>query len=387
MGNFQFETERLLLKSGWVCSGICKSIGVIEVSSGVNKPYVLSGAIYVRQGPNTQKLTTAEQMRDFFQQADKIFFDEKSCPEFKPETMLDNDFLQLFKIESKISAAVSDEQIFKNLKLLNDSSQFKNGGVLFFGKEPNKIIDTAMIRCVAYRGVDKRFIKDDKPYGGNLYAQYMQSLDWLHSKLDVAYDIEGQGSGPRKEIWEIPETVFKEAIINALSHRDYYDKGAIILVELFDDRVEISNPGGLVNTITQAEFGTRSFSRNPLVFGLFLRMQLVEKVGSGINRMNDLMKAAGLPKPTYNTEGMFVVKLVRSGVSVKKGSVKSSVKSSVKIIEMIAENRNITIPEMADRLEKSTRAIEKQVAKLKLNGTISRIGPDKDGHWVVLDKG
>lgn len=115
-------------------------------------------------------------------------------------------------------------------------------------------------------------------------------------------------------------------------------------------------------------------------------MQLVEKVGSGINRMNDLMKAAGLAKPTYNTEGMFVVKLMRSGVSVGKGSVKSSVKSSVKIIEMIAENPNITIPEMADRLEKSTRAIEKQVAKLKLNGTISRIGPDRDGHWVVLDK-
>jgi ATP-dependent DNA helicase RecG len=53
---------------------------------------------------------------------------------------------------------------------------------------------------------------------------------------------------------------------------------------------------------------------------------------------------------------------------------------------MIAKNPNITIPEMADRLEKSTRAIEKQVAKLKLNGTISRIGADKDGHWVVLDK-
>jgi ATP-dependent DNA helicase RecG len=94
------------------------------------------------------------------------------------------------------------------------------------------------------------------------------------------------------------------------------------LVELFDDRVEISNPGGLVNSITQAEFGTRSYSRNPLVFGLFLRMQLVEKVGSGIYRMNDLMKVAGLPKPTYNTEGMFVVKLMRSGVSVGKGSVK-----------------------------------------------------------------
>jgi ATP-dependent DNA helicase RecG len=66
---------------------------------------------------------------------------------------------------------------------------------------------------VAYHGVDKRFIVDDKPFGGNLYAQFFKSMNWLHSKLNVAYDIEGQGSAPRKEIWEIPETVFKESII------------------------------------------------------------------------------------------------------------------------------------------------------------------------------
>lgn len=64
-----------------------KQIGVVEVPSGANKPYVLSGAIYVRIGPNSQKLTTAEQMRDFFQQSGKIYFDEVSCPEFDPDSM------------------------------------------------------------------------------------------------------------------------------------------------------------------------------------------------------------------------------------------------------------------------------------------------------------
>ena len=56
-----------------------KEIVVIEVPSGDNKPYVFSGAIYVRQGPNSQKLTTVEEMRDFFQQADRIYFDEAPC--------------------------------------------------------------------------------------------------------------------------------------------------------------------------------------------------------------------------------------------------------------------------------------------------------------------
>ena len=140
-----------------------KQIGVIEVPSGANKPYVLSGAIYVRIGPNSQKLTTAEQMRDFFQQSGKIYFDEVSCPEFDPDSMVDTDLLQLFKTEARLGSSVSDKQLFGNLKLLNDNGLFKNCAVLFFGKNPEQIIDTAIIRCVAYRGTDKRYIIDDKP--------------------------------------------------------------------------------------------------------------------------------------------------------------------------------------------------------------------------------
>lgn len=362
-----------------------KNIGVIEVPSGENKPYVLSGAIYVRIGPNSQKLTTAEQMRDFFQQADKIYFDEVSCPEFNPERMLDSEFFQLFKSEARLSTSVSDIQIFSNLKLQNNSSQFKNGAVLFFGREPEAIIDTAIIRCVVYQGVDKRFIADDKPFGGNLHAQFRQSMEWLRSKLNVAYDIEGQGSAPRKEIWEIPETVFKEAIINALSHRDYYDKGGVCMVELFDDRVEISNPGGLVSAIPQAEFGKRSHSRNPLIFGLFARMHLVEQVGSGIARMKQLMTDAGLPLPVFKTAGIFSVILQRIE---KSSGISSGIGSGIgsgKMIALITEHPNITIPEMAEKMQISTRAVEKQIAKLKSKGAIQRVGNNKVGYWEIIN--
>jgi ATP-dependent DNA helicase RecG len=369
-----------------------KTVGVVEVPSGENKPYVLSGAIYVRIGPNSQKLTTAEQMRDFFQQSGKIYFDEVSCPEFHPDSMVDADFLEYFKTEARLGGSVSDQQLFGNLKLLNDNGQFKNGAVLFFGKNPEQIIDTAIIRCVAYRGLDKRYIIDDKLYGGNLYAQFRQAMEWLRSKLNVAYDIEGQGSGPRKEIWEIPETVFKEAIVNALAHRDYYDKGAKTLVEFFDDRVEISNPGGLVSAISLADFGKKSHSRNPLIFGLFARMHLVEQVGSGINRMNDLMKAAGLTNPVYITDGMFTVIFPRSQKTVEKtvekssgkGSGKSSGKSSEKIIEQIKGNPNITISEIAEITGLSISTVEKHIRKLKQSKKIKRIGSDKTGYWNFL---
>ncbi len=373
-----------------------KTIGIIEVPSGPNKPYVLSGAIYVRVGPNTQKLTAAEQMRDFFQQSGKIYFDEAPCKEFEPDTMLDEDVLALFKIEARISPTVPDEQIFRNLKLYSSDKLFKNGAVLFFGKHPETFFEKAVVRCVAFQGTDKRYIIDDKVYGGPLHEQYKQAMQWLRSKLNVRYDIEGQGGGPRKEIWEIPETVFKEAIINSLSHRDYYDKGAVTSIELFDDRVEITNPGGLVSAISEAEFGKRSHSRNPLVFGLFARMQLVEQVGSGISRIEKAMKDAGLPAPGFTKEGMFSISLSRPQKAVKKtirkttGTTrdktrdKTREKTREKILLLIADKRDITANELAIAIGITEKGIEYHLNQLKKKGIITRVGPDKGGYWEIV---
>jgi ATP-dependent DNA helicase RecG len=363
-----------------------KTIGVIEVPSGPSKPYVLSGAIYMRIGPNTQKLTTAEQMQDFFQQSEKIYFDQVPCPDFQPETMVDSTFLAHFKAESRISSPVPDEQLFQSLKLYTPGAIFKNGAVLFFGRQPEAFFEKAVVRCVAFQGTTKRYIVDDKVYGGNLYAQYTQAMQWLRGKLNVRYDIEGQGSGPRKEIWEIPETTLKEVIINSLSHRDYYEKGAVTMVEFYDDRVEVSNPGGLVSAVPESEFGRRSHSRNPLVFGLFSRMHLVEQVGSGIGRIRELMEAAGLPEPVFQKQGMFTVTMQRPGKTPEKPSEKTSEKTSEKILRLIGENNQITIEELSEQLGRSTRAVEMQIKTLKDRNLLERIGPDKGGYWQLVDK-
>lgn len=364
-----------------------KSIGVIEVPSGSNKPYVLSGAIYVRIGPNTQKLTTAEQMRDFFQQSEKIYFDEAACKSFSIPAMLDTDFLPVFKSEAKISAAVPDEQLFRSLKLYTNEDSFKNGAVLFFGKKPEKLIDTAILRCLAFQGLDKRFITDDQIFGGNLYNQFQQAMVWLRSKLNVQYDIEGQGAGPRKEIWEIPETVFKEVIVNSLAHRDYYDKGAVINIEVFVDRVEISNPGGLVSAIPVAEFGKRSHSRNPLIFGLFARMHLVEQVGSGISRIKELMIEADLPEPVFQMDGIFTVILKRQEKTAEKLSGNVPEKTSDKIMYLIQQNSGITLNEIAGALSISKSTVDRNIRLLKKQKRIVRIGTNKKGYWKLMEKG
>ena len=98
--------------------------------------------------------------------------------------------------------------------------------------------------------------------------------------------------------------------MNAICHRDLYEEGDTIMVEVYDDRVEISNPGGLLPVVA-AEFGYKNISRNPLIFGLFTRMQVVEKVGSGIPRMRRLMKEAELPEPKFDTHGFFTVTFMK----------------------------------------------------------------------------
>ncbi len=363
-----------------------KDIAVIEVPSGQNKPYVLSGAIYVRQGPNSQKLTTVEEMRDFFQQADKIYFDDAICKDANIEDDISKENIKTFRFESGLVNTTSDEQLFTNLKLVTNDVQLKNGTVLFFGSNPEKFFEKAVIRCIAFDGIDKRYIVDDKIMSGTLYQQYQKSMIWLKSKLDVRYDIEGEGANPRNEYWEIPIIAFKEAIINSLAHRDYYDKGARTTIEVFDDRVVISNPGGLVSAVPRNEFGKRSASRNPLIFGLFERMRLVEQIGSGITRIRDVMKDEGLTPPEFNIDGMFTVTL-RRPFDFEKWVVKWVEKltdNRVKILREIHNNHKVTKKEIEQAVGISASAIDNNINILKDLGLLSREGSDKGGYWKII---
>ncbi|TDE29314.1 ArsR family transcriptional regulator [Flavobacterium ranwuense] len=361
-----------------------KNVAVIEVPSGQNKPYVLSGAIYVRQGPNSQKLTTVEEMRNFFQQAEKIYFDEASCKEIDIKKDIPKENIDTFRFEAGLVNNTSDEQVFSNLKLISNEGYLKNGAVLFFAKEPERFFEKAVIRCVAFDGLDKRYIIDDKIMTGTLFQQYQQSMIWLKSKLNVRYDIESEGGKARKELWEIPEIVFKEAIINSLAHRDYYDKGGRITIELFNNRVEVTNPGGLVSSITKNEFGKKSSSRNPLIFGLFERMRLVEQIGSGISRMRDLMKEEGLTPPEFNTDGMFTVAFRRPfdfQMWVNKWVNNLSEKQII-ILKAIHENLAIKKSTLQELTDFSASAIDKNLEILKKEGLLEREGT-KGGVWIL----
>ena len=363
-----------------------KTVWVIDVSAGKNKPYVFSGAVYIREGTNTQKLTTAEEMRSFFQQNECIFFDEVPCRKFDMKRDLDTEFVSEFKMLAGYHQEIPNEHLFNNLKLYTDDGYFKNGAVLFFGKRPDDLLDSAFVRCVLFDGTDKRYIEDDKRMYGPLYRQYEQALAWLKKHLKVRYDIEGQGGRPRKEIWEIPEAVLKEALVNALAHRDYYDKGARITVELFDDRLVVTNPGGLVSSIPPEKFGTISRSRNPLVFGLMERIRLVEYIGSGVMRMRKAMKDAALPQPDFGLQGMFSISLIKQpGFETEEPVVVKNGLSDIqnRALALIKANNAITSKELGEALSITFRQTHRIVKHLKDNDYIEREGSKKTGFWIV----
>ncbi|GHU65125.1 ArsR family transcriptional regulator [Bacteroidia bacterium] len=373
-----------------------KTIWVLDVPSGKDKPYVTSGAIYVREGTNSQKLTTAEEIRIFFQSSNRIYFDAVPCPRFNIEEELDKKNFKQFLLTSSISGNVSTQQILNNLQTFDESGVIKNGGVLFFGQQPESFFPQAIVRCVRFKGTTKVHIIDDKTYGGPLYQQYIQAEAWIKDKLEVAYIIEG--TGPRKEIWEIPLTVFKEAIINALSHRDYYEQGAVTMIEVYDDRVEISNPGGLLMGVKN-DFGRKSMTRNPLIFGLFTRMDLVEQVASGIPRMREEMQEAGLPEPIFSTDGGFFTvefkrpkkdDIVNDIVNPDNGIVNDIVndKDSIKqtVFKLITEKEGLSASDIAKLIGKSWRTTMRYLNLLKKENKIEFRGAPKTGGYYLKTK-
>lgn len=377
-----------------------KTIWVMDVPSGKDKPYVASGAIYVREGTNSQKLTTAEEIRSFFQSSNRIYFDAVPCPRFNMDEELDKDNFAHFRHEANITGNVSTDQVLNNLQVFDEAGVAKNGGALFFGKEPERLFPHAIVHCVLFKGTTKVHIIDDKYYGGSLYHQYKQAEAWIMDKLKVSYIMEGMG--PRKEVWEIPLPVFKESIINALSHRDYYEQGAVTMVEIYEDRVVISNPGGLLPAV-QKEFGTRSMSRNPLIFGLFTRMSLVEQVASGIPRMREEMKEAGLPEPIFTMDGGFftvefkrpiqnepaningdiVNDIVNPNDDIVNGIVNSKDEIKDTVLKLITNKEGLSASDIAKQIGKSWRTTMRYLDLLKKEEKIEFRGAPKTGGYYL----
>ena len=113
-------------------------------------------------------------------------------------------------------------------------------------------------------------------------------------------------------------------------------------------------------------------------------MHLVEQVGSGIGRIQDLMKSAGLPEPIFQKEGIFTVILKRPSLISGQTTQKTTQKTAPEIIHLIAQNPDITRQQMAEAIGITDNGVKYHLRKMQEKSLIRRIGPDKGGHWEIV---
>ena len=363
-------------------------IWVMEVKEGEDKPYFCSGAVHVRRGANSQKLRKPADVRKIFDDSGKLNFDMGVCSWFRWED-INEAAVRNFKMQAGLNSESPAQEFITNLGLLTDKGEITNAVPMLFSDACGKQFINAIIHCVRFKGTDNVHIIDSKQFDGPLLDQYNNATAWIKQYLAVEYVM--HGFDPRQEIWELPLDAIKEALTNALCHRDYFDNGAKIMVELYDDRLEISNPGGLLSYVAE-DFGHRSRSRNPLIFRMFTRLHLVESVGTGIPRIARLLAQDGFPPAEYKTEGFFTTILRKkpsasvheSDHSGQKSGQKGGQKNKEKIVELMRRNSSITTIEIANALGINRSAVMRHIDALKKEGVIERRGADRGGEWVVI---
>ncbi|MDP3112116.1 MAG: ATP-binding protein [Thermodesulfovibrionales bacterium] len=294
-----------------------------------------------------------------------------------------------------------------------------------FASKVEKFIPHAESIFASFKGTDKTNIYDRNDVRDDLLIQFSEAVAFLKKHLNVRSEIRGFD---RFDIYEVPLDALREAVVNAIVHRNYAIKGTSIYVRIFDDRVEIENPGGLPDGITRRDFAKSSVRRNPIIADLFHRMGKVERMGSGIDRMRNLMRDAGLREPMFEMDDFFRVTFYRdpryslkadratgekglgeklgekggesTEKSKKKGLVDRGVEKGVDrgvekgvdrlsanetlIYSLIKNNPHISKIEMMSQGSLTKKTVEYNLEKLKKKGILKRIGPDKGGHWEIV---
>lgn len=367
---------------------------VVKVPEGKNKPYSVNGRFYIREGANSQQLNRDE-IREFFYKEGLVFFDDRLNNKFDMEKDFSESRFQRFKRLADIPDGLDKYDILRNLEIVKDD-RITNAGILLLSEKVTRFIRSATITCVLFQGTTKYRILDRKEFDEDIYTNYDSAMNYLVSHLNTEYIIKG---GPREEKLELPEDALREAIINAIAHRDYRSP-ANIQVYIFKDRVEVVNPGGLVPGLKLEELGKRSLPRNPLLFDLMHRIEMVEKVGSGFFRIRTALSRYGMGDPILDvSENWFSIAFKRIDIEKDAGTpqekavaapINATVNAPInlsglqqEILSRMKNNFDITYSEMETALKKDRTTIMRNVKQLKEMNLIDRIGSDRAGHWKV----
>ena len=268
-------------------------------------------------------------------------------------------------------------------------------------------------QCAVFKGTDRAVFLDKREFTGPIYLQIEEAVEFVLRNIRLGAIIDGL---VRKEKYELPPEAIREMIINAHCHRNLLDESCI-QVAVYDDRLEVTSPGGLYNGVTYEEIMSgHSKIRNKGIANIFGQMGLVEAWGSGIKRIFNAASEYGLPTPKIQEfDNMFRVELYRDSFSMASedfniGEVSEKYRRSIgetsekhrrsigetsekiklndtqkKIVEWLSINNQLSASKLAEKIGISRRNIEINLRKLKEYGILIRHGSPKNGYWEVIE--
>ncbi|MDE0103899.1 MAG: putative DNA binding domain-containing protein [Bryobacterales bacterium] len=273
----------------------------VDVPAQHDKPYSFGGRFFRRVGANSHRMSVTE-IEEMFYEVGRLHFDSTPCPNIELEKDLNDATWDGFSRRAKIPRAMDRRAALRNLGLVNADQRMTHAGAWLKARDIRTVTTSAHVSCKLFLGRTKFRILERRDFHRHMAGLVDDVTFWILTKINVEFIIKHVR---REERPELPEDALREAVANAVAHRDYRSP-ANVQVYVFKDRVEIVSPGGLPVGMTKADLGTKSVPRNPLLFDMLYRMDVVERIGSGVRRMFDLCRHHGTPLPRIDVSEHWV---------------------------------------------------------------------------------
>ena len=325
----------------------------ITIPEQHGKPYSFGGKYYIREGASSQQMSRDE-IREFFFEEGLIRFDKTPCNNFKVDRDLTPEAWARFAKRAHIPDGMDPIVALENLHLL-EGGVMTHAGAWLLAEDITRYTLTAGVTCAVLRGTTNTHIIDLKNFTGDICAIYDDCIAYMQAKLNTALIPHAHG---RDERLELPEDALREAMVNAIAHRDYRST-AKVQVHIFHDRLEIVTPGGLPAGMREEDLGIRSVPRNPLLFGMFHRMEMVEQIGSGIRRIRQECRDYGVEEPVIEVSDNWVVTTFPRPSAQVEEQVTAQVKTNKSFNEKPNDNNDLQI--ITEKLKDLTAQVTAQV--------------------------
>lgn len=345
-----------------------KEIIEISIPEYPIKPVFVKDKVFIRVGKSNQK-ASAEKIRLFINEQRKRYWDSEASSVKLNEISAQKVKSFIRKYEEERDAALQGskltEAILKKLKLLRGKKPV-NAAVLMFSKEPQLHFYNSLLRCARFKGNEAIDFVDMQDIGGTIIEQVPAALNFIRKHINIAAVIKGKPE--RENVWEIPRDALREAIINAICHRDY-ENTANVQIRIFDDRLEIWNPGLLPDNISIDELKKEhpSIPRNESIARCFYMIKYIEQWGTGTNRIVRLCKEAGIKEPEFKESGgSFIISFQREQIEKVRPQIKLT-ETQKRILEFLSKVGEASTEEIQNELKLSKRAIQlnlRQIHKL-----------------------